>query len=86
MARMWSFLPSFGPWQRKGLGVRIAYFDCFSGISGDMTLGSSRRCRSGFQGDSDGGGQPGLAVQNWTFRNRPSRWLPGHLCPGDCGS
>lgn len=25
---------------REGLGVRIAYFDCFSGISGDMTLGA----------------------------------------------
>lgn len=24
----------------RGIGVRIAYFDCFSGISGDMTLGA----------------------------------------------
>ncbi|SIO61923.1 hypothetical protein SAMN05444166_6896 [Singulisphaera sp. GP187] len=32
--------PVLRPSQRKGLGVRIAYFDCFSGISGDMTLGA----------------------------------------------
>ena len=26
--------------RRGGLRVRIGYFDCFSGISGDMTLGA----------------------------------------------
>ena len=26
--------------ERKGNGVRIAYFDCMSGISGDMLLGA----------------------------------------------
>lgn len=30
----------YRPSLRKGVGVRIAYFDCFSGISGDMTLGA----------------------------------------------
>ena len=29
----------------RGRGVRIGYFDCFSGISGDMTLGGPGRCR-----------------------------------------
>lgn len=30
-----------GPNESRGaLGVRVAYFDCFSGISGDMTLGA----------------------------------------------
>ena len=28
-----------GEWS-EGVGVRIGYFDCFSGISGDMTLGA----------------------------------------------
>ncbi len=27
-------------WGKRGRGVRIGYFECFSGISGDMTLGA----------------------------------------------
>jgi uncharacterized protein (TIGR00299 family) protein len=34
------FEPVPGSARSGGLGVRIAYFDCFSGISGDMTLGA----------------------------------------------
>src|SRR5579864_6286878 len=32
--------PAPAPWGRKRSRVRIGYFDCFSGISGDMTLGA----------------------------------------------
>src|SRR2546425_3401593 len=35
-----SSIPGAGGDERRVMAVRIAYFDCFSGISGDMCLGA----------------------------------------------
>ena len=36
--------------------MKVAYFDCHSGISGDMILGASDRCRGEAPNDSQGAG------------------------------
>ena len=45
----------------RGKGVRVGYFDCFSGISGDMTLGRPGGRRGRSPAHPGGGVQPGAA-------------------------
>ena len=48
-------------------GVRIAYFDCFSGISGDMCLGAL--LANGLNQDELVAGLKGLGLEGWEIRS-----------------
>jgi hypothetical protein len=49
-------------------GLRIAYFDCFSGISGDMCLGAL--LANGLCQDELVAGLKGLGLEGWEIRSR----------------
>jgi uncharacterized protein (TIGR00299 family) protein len=54
--------------------MKLAYFDCFSGISGDMTLGAL--VDAGVPLDAIRSGLPGLQVPGWTI-NAEKVWKNG---------
>src|SRR5689334_9727892 len=51
--------------------MRIAYFDCFSGLSGDMTLGALLDC--GLQVDILQAELARLNLPGWRLDTRPTR-------------
>ena len=65
----------------RGKGVRVGYFDCFSGTAGDMTLAALVDAGVDRRAIQQGVASLGLPCEI-TFENVPPRRLPGDVRQG----